>query len=91
MIQLFTHGRDPMYGLLECPHCGGWASHSIVTPETRPGVLCPDCRRTPDLESPVFPEWYTDPPSTAAQATGSDAVDRTSGSAEHPREPAVGE
>lgn len=91
VIQLFTHGRDPMYGLLVCPHCGGWASHSIVTPETRPGVLCPDCWRTPDLASPVFPEWYRDPPSTTAQATGSDAVDRTSASAGHPREPAVGE
>lgn len=47
-----------MCGLLACPHCGGQVSHSIVTPETRPGVLCPDCWRTPHPASPVFLEWY---------------------------------
>lgn len=58
VLERLNWGRDPMYALLRCSHCGGWASHSIVTPETRPGVLCPDCRRTPAPASPVFPEWY---------------------------------
>jgi hypothetical protein len=43
---------------LGCPHCGGYATHSMVTPETRPGVLCPTCWRTPRSDSPVFPIWY---------------------------------
>ncbi len=46
------------HALLECPHCGGRANHSVVTPETRPGVLCGSCWRTPEPDSPVFPEWY---------------------------------
>ncbi len=51
-------GRNAPYALLECPHCGGTAAHSMVTPETRPGVLCPTCWRTPEPHSPVFPAWY---------------------------------
>lgn len=43
---------------LECPHCGGSASHSVVTPETKPGVLCPSCWRAPTPSSPVFPDFY---------------------------------
>ena len=50
--------RTAPYALLECPHCGGTAAHSVVTPETRPGVLCPTCWRTPEPDSPVFPDWY---------------------------------
>jgi len=66
VLRRLSRGRDPMYALLECPHCGGWASHSIVTPETRPGVLCPACWRTPEPASPVFPGWYRRPgPGTA--------------------------
>ena len=46
------------YHLIECPHCGGSVSHSVVTPETRPGVLCTTCWRAPTDSSPVFPESY---------------------------------
>lgn len=59
VLRRVDRGRhDPAYGLLPCPHCGGFATHSVVTPETRPGVLCPTCWRSPDPGSPVFPEWY---------------------------------
>jgi DNA invertase Pin-like site-specific DNA recombinase len=44
--------------LLECPHCGGSTSHSVVTPETKPGVMCTRCWRTPIPSSPVFPSFY---------------------------------
>ena len=50
--------RNAPYALLDCPHCDGKASVSVVTPETRPGVLCPDCGRAPRPGSPVFPPWY---------------------------------
>lgn len=53
------HGAT--WSLLPCPHCGGVADHSIVTPETVPGVLCSTCWRTPVPESPVFPDWYRTP------------------------------
>jgi hypothetical protein len=57
-------GQSRRYSVLRCPHCGGHASLSCVTPETRPGVLCPACRRTPTPDSPVFPEWYATPTRT---------------------------
>lgn len=44
--------------VVDCPHCGGHARHAVRTPETPGGLLCPDCRRTPDLDSPVFPPVY---------------------------------
>lgn len=50
--------RNATFGLLECPHCGGHADHSVVTPETRPGVLCSACWRAPTPNSPVFPAMY---------------------------------
>ncbi len=46
------------YSAIPCPHCGGRALHSVVTPETRPGVLCPTCWRAPTKGSSVFPAWY---------------------------------
>ena len=58
VIRLLRHGRNPVYGLITCPHCGGFASWSMVTPETRPGVVCPTCWRTPKEDSPELPEWY---------------------------------
>lgn len=58
IVRASRRGRDPEYVLIDCPHCGGYASHSVVTPETRPGVLCPDCWRAPVPDSPVFPEFY---------------------------------
>lgn len=51
-------GASKRYSLLACPHCGRWASESSVTPETKPGILCPDCLRLPIASSPVFPSWY---------------------------------
>ncbi len=51
-------GSKAMYRALTCPHCGGQATHSIVTPETKPGVLCTTCWRTPRVDSPIFPQWY---------------------------------
>jgi hypothetical protein len=51
-------GRKALFAPLECHHCGGTATHSMVTPETRPGVLCPSCWRSPQADSPIFPEWY---------------------------------
>lgn len=58
IVRRLGRGRDGAYTLIDCPHCGGHASHSVVTPETRPGVLCPDCWRAPVPDSPVFPEFY---------------------------------
>ena len=46
------------YSAIPCPHCGGRALHSAVTPETRPGVLCTTCWRAPTQGSPVFPALY---------------------------------
>jgi hypothetical protein len=47
-----------MYNLIACPHCEGHASESVVTPETSGGVMCPECMKTPDANSPKFPAWY---------------------------------
>lgn len=58
ILRRMGRGRDSTYALLDCPHCGGLMSHSVVTPETRPGVICPTCWRTPRPDSPVFPDWY---------------------------------
>lgn len=57
---LTTQGRGPnrTISLLSCPHCGGWANQSVLTPETQPGVLCPNCRKTPHPDSPTYPGWY---------------------------------
>jgi hypothetical protein len=44
--------------VVRCPHCGGHARHAVRTPETAGGLLCPDCRRTPEPDSPVFPSVY---------------------------------
>jgi hypothetical protein len=44
--------------VVDCPHCGGHARHAVRTPETPGGLLCPDCRRSPDTDSPVFPPVY---------------------------------
>lgn len=52
------NGDNTIYGPLPCPHCTGTATHSIVTPETAPGVLCPACWRAPRPDSPTFPDWY---------------------------------
>lgn len=41
-----------------CPHCGGYASRVVRTPETPACLLCPDCRRMPVDGSPVFPDLY---------------------------------
>jgi DNA invertase Pin-like site-specific DNA recombinase len=49
---------NPLYHLHPCPHCGGVADHSCLSPETRAGVLCSQCWRTPDDNSPVYPAIY---------------------------------
>lgn len=43
---------------IACPHCGGWASRVVRTPETPACLLCPACRRMPTADSPVFPDPY---------------------------------
>lgn len=53
-----SRGGESSVALIDCPHCGGKAAHSIVTPETRPGILCTSCWRTPQVNSPAFPEAY---------------------------------
>ena len=58
IVRKTGRGDSLSYHLLECPHCGGSVSHSVVTPETRPGVLCTTCWRAPTDSSPVFPENY---------------------------------
>lgn len=58
IILLLRRGRNPLYGLIPCPHCGGYASLSMVTPETRPGVVCPTCWRAPKQNAPELPAWY---------------------------------
>jgi hypothetical protein len=42
----------------DCPHCGGNATKVIRVPEVAACVICPDCRRMPVGNSPVFPEEY---------------------------------
>lgn len=44
--------------LIDCPHCGGAASLSCLTPETAIGILCPTCMKLPTKNSATFPEWY---------------------------------
>ncbi len=44
--------------LVPCPHCGASATRVLRTPEASYGLLCDDCRRTPDLESPIYPSDY---------------------------------
>jgi hypothetical protein len=44
IIRRVSGAVTPQVALLTCPHCGGMASHSVVTPETVPGVLC--CERS---------------------------------------------
>lgn len=51
-------GDTARYAAIRCPHCGGRALHSVVTPETRPGVMCTTCWRLPVPDSPLFPTWY---------------------------------
>jgi len=34
IIRRVTEGANLTYSLLECSHCGGWANHSVVIPET---------------------------------------------------------
>jgi hypothetical protein len=41
-----------------CPHCGGWASKVIRTPETPACLLCPDCLKMPTHDSPTYPDVY---------------------------------
>jgi hypothetical protein len=41
-----------------CPHCGGHATKVLRVPEVAACLLCPDCRRMPSADSPVFPEEY---------------------------------
>jgi hypothetical protein len=53
-----TCSRNDQYTLQPCPHCGNWASLSLLVPEVPAGVLCPDCRRVPTFDSVVFPEEY---------------------------------
>jgi len=60
ILRRLDRHQDATFGLLQCPHCGGQANHSVVTPETRPGVLCSTCWRTPRDNSPVFPAMYRD-------------------------------
>lgn len=43
---------------IACPHCGGWASRVVRTPETPACLLCPTCHRMPTEGSPVFPAVY---------------------------------
>jgi hypothetical protein len=43
---------------IACPHCGGWASRVVRTPETPACLLCPDCLRMPVPTSPRFPLLY---------------------------------
>jgi len=58
ILRRVSSQRNAPFTLLDCPHCGESAAWSVVTPETRPGVLCAACRRTPVLGSPKFPDWY---------------------------------
>lgn len=51
--------RQPRkFRLRECPHCNGMASIAVRVPELKFGVLCPDCMRTPEADSPVYPDAY---------------------------------
>lgn len=44
--------------LVACSHCGGHATKVIRVPEVPACLLCPDCRRMPTADSPVFPMEY---------------------------------
>lgn len=58
ILTRLTGEHDAKHELIRCPHCGAFASHSVVTPETRPGLLCSQCWRAPRPDSPVFPDFY---------------------------------
>ena len=44
--------------LVDCPHCGGFASRVIIVPELTRQLLCPNCRKMPTVDSPEFPNIY---------------------------------
>jgi len=60
--------KSRAFTVIKCPHhrCGGIASHVVLVPETASsgfGVMCPKCRRMPNVEDPkwaqiVFPTEY---------------------------------
>lgn len=58
ILRITGRGTERTIHLIDCPHCRGTASLSCLTPETKPGVLCPGCMRLPTENSPVFPDWY---------------------------------
>ncbi len=41
-----------------CPHCNGFASRVVRTPETPADLLCPTCHRMPTTDSPTYPDTY---------------------------------
>lgn len=44
--------------LIDCPHCGGFASRVIIVPEITRQLLCPSCKKMPVADSPEFPDIY---------------------------------
>lgn len=48
------------WSFLPCPHCPGAASLSVRVPEVESQVICPDCMRSPDPNSPRYPDAYRD-------------------------------
>ena len=57
-----TAKTERSLALIPCPHCGGHATKVVRTPETTESLLCPDCMRMPNPDSPIFPECYLDLP-----------------------------
>jgi hypothetical protein len=56
--------HNGVFSLIRCPHCPGWASHYLITPETRElPLICPACRRQPELElaERIWPVVYLEP------------------------------
>jgi len=53
---------DSEIAAITCPHCGGYASRILQAAEVPRHLLCPDCRRAPIADSPVFPRSYIDLP-----------------------------
>ena len=53
-----TAKTERSLALIPCPHCGGHATKVVRTPETTECLLCPDCMRMPNPNSPIFPECY---------------------------------
>jgi DNA invertase Pin-like site-specific DNA recombinase len=60
IVRITSKGSRATAFALDCPHCGSPLDIVKRVPEVPHGVLCSNCRRSPDRHSPTFPNFYFD-------------------------------